>query len=176
MRPSRSARSLLAVGCLLWLTGGPVFSRTSGQPVELIMSKLPPDGTPAYRAFRVLAGKSPVQVLTLTRMEVWALPRNRVAAVKRAAGRFGVAVDEFPPDWNHVLRPVPAPKNIGERVFHHSRTRWKGHAELFGCPRGLGLPVADLLAEVRSSSARSLLLENGLQPMIAARLRHSQHA
>jgi hypothetical protein len=114
MHPSRSARSLLAVGCLLWLTGGPVFSRTSDQPVELIMSKLPPDGTPAYRAFRVLAGKSPVQVLTLTRMEVWALPRNRVAAVKRAAGRFGVAVDEFPPDWNHVLRPVPAPKNIGD--------------------------------------------------------------
>jgi len=111
---SRAVYSLLAVGCLLWLTNGPALSQTPDEQVELIMSKLPPKAGPTYRAFRIFAGKSPVQVLTLTKTEVWSLPHNRVAAVKRAAARFGVGVNEFAPDWNHVLRPVPAPTNISD--------------------------------------------------------------
>jgi hypothetical protein len=80
--------------------------------VRLIISNFPTTGAPTYRALRTFAGKSPVQVLTLTKMEVWSVPRNRVGAVKRAASRFGVGVDEFAPDWNHVLRPVLP--NIGD--------------------------------------------------------------
>ena len=100
---------LLAVACVLGLTNEPALSRAPDERVEVIMSKLPPKGGPAYRAFRILAGKPPVQVLTLTNMEVWSLAHNRVAAVKRAAARFGVGVDELAADWNYVLRPVPAP-------------------------------------------------------------------
>jgi len=85
---------------------GPALSGTAGELVQLIISKLPTTDARTYRALRIFAGKSPVQVLTLTKMEVWSVPRNRVAAVKRAASRFGVSVDEFAPDWNHVLRPV----------------------------------------------------------------------
>lgn len=81
--------------------------------MQLIISNLPTTGAPTYRALRTFAGKSPVQVLTLTKMEVWSVPRNRVRAVKRAASRFGVCVDEFAPDWNHVLRPV-TPPNMGD--------------------------------------------------------------
>ena len=113
MTLSRTLCSLLAVG-LLWLTNGPALSRTPNERVELILSKLPPKGGSAYRALRIFAGNSPVQVLTLTKMEVWSLPHSRVAAVKRASARFGVRVDELALDWNHVLRPVPAPTNISD--------------------------------------------------------------
>jgi len=42
--------------------------------VQLIISNLPTTGAPTYRALRTFAGKSPVQVLTLTKMEVWSVP------------------------------------------------------------------------------------------------------
>jgi hypothetical protein len=111
---SRAAYSILAAGWLLSLTSGPALSRGQAERAELIISKLPKADSPAYRALWIFGGKSPVQVLTLTKMEVWSVPRNRVAAVKRVASRFGVGVDEFAPDWNHVLRPVPAPTAIGD--------------------------------------------------------------
>ena len=111
---SRAAYSVLAAGCFLWLSNGPALSRGQAERTELIISKLPTAGTPTYRTLRIFAGKSPVQVLPLTKKEVWSVPRKRVAAVKRVASRFGVSVDEFAPDWNHVLRPVPAPTSIGD--------------------------------------------------------------
>jgi hypothetical protein len=111
---SRALYSVLAAGCLLWLANGPALSRGQTENTELIISKLPKAGAPAYRALRIFAGKPPVQVLTLTKMEVWSVPQNRVAAVKRVASRFGMGVNEFAPDWNHVLRPVSAPTTIGD--------------------------------------------------------------
>jgi metallopeptidase family M12-like protein len=111
---SRAACSILAAGCLLWLDNGPALSRGQGERAEVIISKLRTTSLPAYRALRVFAGNSPIQVLPLTKMEVWTVPRNRVAGLKRVASRFGMRVNEFAPDWNHVLRPVPAPTTLGD--------------------------------------------------------------
>ena len=66
---SRTTYSILAV--LLWLTSGPALSRTAGGLVQLIISKLPTTDARTYRDLRILAGKAPVQVLTLTKMEVY---------------------------------------------------------------------------------------------------------
>jgi hypothetical protein len=78
------------------------------------MSKLPPQVSTTYRAIKKRAGTPPVQVLTLTTTEVWSVPRDRVAVVKRSAARLGVEVNELAADWDHVFRTMPAHTSMSD--------------------------------------------------------------
>ena len=104
MRCNRAIHPVLALGCFLWLATVPALSQTQDGHVQMIMSKLPPQASTTYRAIRKRAGSVAVQVLTLTRTEMWSVPQDRVAAVKRSAARLGVGVNELAADWNHVFR------------------------------------------------------------------------
>ena len=108
MRCKRAVHAALALGCILWLATVPALSQTQDGRVQMIMSKLPPQASTTYRAIRKRAGRAAVQVLTLTKTEMWSVPLDRVAAVKRVAARLGVGVNELAADWNHVFRLVPA--------------------------------------------------------------------
>ena len=85
--------AVLALGSLIWLGTDFVLSQTEQERVAMIMSKLPPQRTTTYKAIRARAGQATIQVLTLTKTEMWSVPRDNVEAVKKASpvfcGRYG---------------------------------------------------------------------------------------
>ena len=143
MRCIRAMHLALALGCFLWLATFPALSQTQDERVQIIMSKLPPPTSATYRAMRKRAGRADVQVLTLTKTEMWSVPTDRVAAVKGAAARLGVGVNELAADWNHVFRPMPAHTSMsGEqkamvgRTMASKRRHWGQHDAAASCCNG----------------------------------------
>jgi hypothetical protein len=103
----RSIRRALVLCGLLSLAANPAWSQTQDQTVRVTLSKLPPRTSAAYRTLRKRAGNGPIEMLPLTKAELWSVAHDRVASVKAAAARFGVALNELPADWNHLFRPMP---------------------------------------------------------------------
>ena len=110
---------LLSTACVLVLdaaTGAkaqtvqPKSDAKSDDRVELIMEGLPPAGTPEYKAlFRYAGGDAKGQVLPLTKSEMWAIRRSRLAALKTAAAAKNVTVRELDETtWNEVFNPMSA--------------------------------------------------------------------
>jgi hypothetical protein len=95
------------LGCLILLAGMPAHARAD-EPVRLILSNLPPPGSPAYQDVRRQAGKATGQALPMTKSEMWSVPKAKVEAVRKAAAGHGIAVHELGGDWNHVFHPAPA--------------------------------------------------------------------
>src|SRR5262245_3467949 len=94
-----AAAAALAVTFLFG--AAPLLEAQDGEErVPLIMSKLPPQGSALYNAIKRHAGKAKGQVLSLTKTEMWAVPKRNIEAVKRAAARHGVGVDQLGNDWN----------------------------------------------------------------------------
>ena len=101
-------RFVLCVFVLCLLATSPAWPQTHDQNARMILSHLPLNTSAAYRSLHKRAGKVTTQVLPLTNAEMWSVPYDRVAIVKATAARFGVIVNEFAADWNHLFRPMPA--------------------------------------------------------------------
>ncbi len=102
------------------LCSGVAVAQGAGQPdrVPLIMTKLPPSGSAKYKAIIGKAGKARGQVLTLTKTEMWEVPKENVEAVKKAAGEHGAAATQLGADYNEMFHPAPvdmrmSPKQSG---------------------------------------------------------------
>jgi Metallo-peptidase family M12 len=75
---------------------------------EVILSNLPPEGSPAYKELLRIAGqKAKGQILKLTQSEVWKVPRKLIGKVKAHCEKTGVDITPVPPDWNQILKPPP---------------------------------------------------------------------
>lgn len=107
----------LALGYLVLPAVHPVLAQTEPEPerVPLIMSKLPPPNSPTYKAIKKRAGKATGQVLTLTKTEMWNVPKGNVDAVKKAAAQHGVNVNQLGGDWNQVFRPAPDSMKMNDK-------------------------------------------------------------
>ena len=81
----------------------------------MIMSKLPLQSSTTYKAIWKHAGEATTQVLTLTKAEMWSVPPSNVEAVRKAADRYGVGVNQLGADWNHVFRSAPADMSVNDR-------------------------------------------------------------
>jgi hypothetical protein len=93
-RPALGAgvASLLAGSLAVAVGGGGVVAQVAGPDrVPLIMTKLPPSGSATYKKIIGKAGKARGQVLTLTKTEMWEVPKENVEAVKKAASEHGAA-------------------------------------------------------------------------------------
>src|SRR5262245_65256549 len=110
----RVAGAMALAGYLLLQLANPALAQDGEERVPLIMSKLPPQGSALYNAIKRHAGKAKGQVLTLTKTEMWAVPKRNVEAVKRAAAQHGVAVDQLASDWNHAHHSAPARTNTDD--------------------------------------------------------------
>jgi hypothetical protein len=86
----RTIRFVVILGSLICLTGGPARVQTNQERVPLLMSKMPPQQSVAYKALKVVADNPTVQALALTKTEIWAVAAENVAAVMQAAARHGV--------------------------------------------------------------------------------------
>ena len=119
-------------------------AHTESDRVGLILSKLPPQGSAAYEAVRMPAGKAKGQILPLTKSEVWSVPARKVDAIKSAARAHGVDVDVLDADWNHVFRPPPADLKLTaqqEAMMQHA------HAEKATTAIGIVAAPAPALVE-----------------------------
>jgi hypothetical protein len=96
------------LGSLVALGDASAWAQGTLERVGLIMSGLPPPGSPTYNRIRKRAGRATGQFLPLTKTEVWSVPKENLEAVKAAAGERGVGVDPLDADWNHIFRPAPA--------------------------------------------------------------------
>ena len=72
------------------------------------MTKLPPSGSALYKRIIKHAGKARGQVLTLTKTEMWEVPKENVDAVKKAAAEHGANATQLGSDWNQVFHSAPA--------------------------------------------------------------------
>jgi hypothetical protein len=95
-------------GYLLWLGGGAVMSQSNEERIPLIMTKLPPSGSSAYEAIKKRAGEVIVQSLSLTKAEMWSVPKANAEAVTRTAASHGVDVNPLSANWDHIFVPAPA--------------------------------------------------------------------
>jgi hypothetical protein len=96
------------LGGLLISVGTPARAQTGGERVRLIMSRLPPQGSPDYQAIKRRAGKATGQALPLTKSEMWSVPKASAEAVRTAAAAHGLEVQELGGDWNRLFSPAPA--------------------------------------------------------------------
>ncbi|MFZ0850030.1 MAG: M12 family metallo-peptidase [Hyphomicrobiaceae bacterium] len=111
----RVAGAAALAGSLLAQAVPPALAQDDQERVPLIMSKLPPQGSALYNAIKRHAGKAKGQVLTLTKTEMWAVPKRNVEAVKKAAAQHGVGVDQLGGNWNHVFHSPPADMQMDDK-------------------------------------------------------------
>src|SRR5262249_26964933 len=133
--------SLVALSAsLIWLGSNPAQTQTNQQRVQLVMSKLPSKQSATYKVLEALADNPAVQVLSLTKSEIWSVPAEKVDAVIEAATRRGVGVSPLNPrtaassgtrrrtrgpipeasrepreDWNQVFRLAPADIKMNDK-------------------------------------------------------------
>ena len=103
------------LGCMVLPTSGPVLAQEGQERVPLIMSKLPPQSSPTYKAIKKRAGKATGQVLPLTKCEMWSVPKENVDAVTKAAATHGVGVKRLGADWNHVFHSAPSDMKMNDK-------------------------------------------------------------
>ena len=94
----------------------------------MILSKLPPHGSAAYRALRKQAGdEATVEILSMTKSEVWSVAPDRIDTLKATAARLNAVVTGLAADWNHLFRPMPPHSTDQERPGDHARAVWIVH-------------------------------------------------
>ena len=126
MQCRRQIGIVVALISWAWIGIDPVWSQTGEARALLVMSKLPAQNSATYRALRKRAGDAVVEILSLTRTEVWSFSADKVDAVKAAATGYGVGVDGLRPDWNHIFRPMPAHASMSKEhlaMMAHVRDR-----------------------------------------------------
>ena len=93
---------------------GAASAQSRDGPAQLILS-MPRSSLPlrkallrhAYDAIKKRSGQMATQVLPLTGAETWSVALGNVDAVRKAAARYGVVVDQVGADWNVVFRATP---------------------------------------------------------------------
>src|SRR6476619_4364575 len=103
------------LACAIWLGTNPTLAQTEPERVPLIMTKLPPSGSALYKRIIGKAGKARGQVLTLTKTEMWEVPKENVEAVKKAAAEHGANATQLGSDWNHVFHSMPSDMKMNDK-------------------------------------------------------------
>ena len=65
-------------------------------------------------AFKKHSGETTGRALSLTKAEVWSVPKSKVEALKQAAAEHGAIVTELGPDSHHVFHEPPADMTMSE--------------------------------------------------------------
>ena len=112
---ARAVRASLLLASFGLLAAGPALTQTQPERVPLIMTKLPPQNSALYKRIIKHAGKARGQVLTLTKTEMWEVPKENVDAVKKAAAEHGASATQLGTDWNHVFHKAPADMTMNDK-------------------------------------------------------------
>jgi Metallo-peptidase family M12 len=137
---ARIIHLMALLGCLMLGSPTLVLAQADQQRVALILSKLPPHKSAAYKRLKARANKPTVQVLALSKSEIWSVPVGKVNTLTRAAARRGVKVVRFSErttnaetkrrrtrgaipeasreprdDWNQIFRLAPADIKMNDK-------------------------------------------------------------
>jgi hypothetical protein len=165
-------RSLLAVSCVLsplaWLATGSALAQTASERVPVILSKLPPQSSAKYKALRKRAGENAtVEILSMTKSEVWSIAPDRIDTLKAAAARSNIAVTGLAADWNHLFRPMPA-----QAATKHAHDTMLGQSGSSAATMGVGMVLPPRAAMVEYALTRGAGADPGAgePPKIVLRL------
>jgi hypothetical protein len=111
----RAVRYALLAGSLTCLAALPSAAQTQPERIPLIMTKLPPQNSSTYKRIIKHAGKARGQVLTLTKTEMWEVPKENVEAVKKAAAEHGARATQLGTDWNQVFHSAPTDMRMSDK-------------------------------------------------------------
>ncbi len=118
-RAGLAAALMAGLACLVT---GPAAAQDDQENVPLIMLKSPSTAAfgsdklrKMYAAIKKRAGKATRTVLPLTKAEVWSVPKQNVGAVKKAASRYGAAMQQLGATWNHVFQKLRADTRLTAR-------------------------------------------------------------
>ena len=113
---ARRLRAPLLLGSASCVSpSGRPWPRPQPERVPLIMTKLPPPNSALYKRIIKHAGKARGQVLTLTKTEMWEVPKENVDAVKKAAAEHGANATQLGSDWNQVFHSAPADMKMNDK-------------------------------------------------------------
>src|SRR5262245_31504917 len=115
-----AALATLLLGFALGLQAGPALAQGDDGRVGLIISKLPvvkskDEEKRIYDEIKKHAGSASSQALSLTRTQVWWVPKENVDTVKKAAAKHGVAVRQIDPGWRELFRSRPADMKLTDK-------------------------------------------------------------
>src|SRR5215510_14752978 len=143
MIKTHTASASLLLGCCVCLTVGLALAQTLAQTpperIPLIMTKLPPQNSATYKSIIKHAGKARGQVLTLTKTEMWEVPKEHVEAVKKAAADHGAAANQLGTDWNDVFRSAPSDMRMNPK-----QTEMMDKAKAAKSTMGVGMMAAPM--------------------------------
>jgi hypothetical protein len=139
MIKTRTAWASLLLGGFVCVTLGLALAQTRPERVPLIMTKLPPQNSPTYKSIIKRAGKARGQVLTLTKTEMWEVPKENVEAVKKAAADHGALATQLGSDWNHMFHSAPADMKMNDK-----QKTMMDHAKESRATMGVGMMAAPM--------------------------------
>ena len=139
MIKTRTVWAFLLLGCFVCVTLGLALAQTQPERVPLIMTKLPPQNSPTYKSIIKRAGKARGQVLTLTKAEMWEVPKENVEAVKKAAADHGALATQLGNDWNHMFHSAPADMKMNDK-----QKTMMDHAKESRATMGVGMMAAPM--------------------------------
>jgi len=93
----------------------PASAHDGAERVSLVLAKLPPRDSAAYKAILAQAGKPAIETLSLTKAEVWSFAAGSLAAVRTEATRHGASVRTLGKDWN-VFRLGASRVKLGTKL------------------------------------------------------------
>ena len=110
------------IGVVAFLGTGPAAAQPQEEGVPLIMMSTQSTAAFGSYSFRKLiaalkkrAGKSKRTLLPLTKSEVWTVPKDKVAAVRKEASRHGVVMSRLGAAWNILLKRLPAGRRMNSK-------------------------------------------------------------
>lgn len=125
-RANRSAAGIVAVLCAIISTFAFSDFADAGDDkshVGVILSGLPKNDSPAYKALHAVAGRPSGAMLEMTAAEMWNVPRSKLKALENAAAKQGIPATRLDQTWNHMLAPMQgaAPMTAEqERMMHET--------------------------------------------------------
>jgi len=103
-------------------------SDDSAATVGLVLSDLPSVNSPDYAALKARAAAKHGQALEMTHSEMWAVPKDNVAAVTEAAEKLGVKVMKLDIGSSHAaFQPMPpsTPMSPAQKTMMHDTMQQK---------------------------------------------------
>jgi hypothetical protein len=157
------ATSLLGCGFLIGMDSASAQPQEEG--VRLIMS-MPRSSLPlrhslgrrTYDAIKKRAGRISRQILPLTGTEMWSVPQENVEAVRKAAARYGVVVNQLGENWNHVFRSTPT-----DMSMNANRRAMMARAKFSKATMGVGMArhvAAEMLEYALTKDAGAQAISN----------------
>jgi peptidyl-Asp metalloendopeptidase len=120
-------------------SAGPVASDEARS--ELILSNLPIKDGPAYKELEELAGHPEIEILDMTKSEMWRVRKSLVENTLTAAAQRGVTVIQLDQNWNRMLTPYPTTPTLTDAQTELKRKTMASKAAVAGSMMALPNPA-----------------------------------